>query len=65
MTPKSAKRFSDQVMRKMEGMTPKSAKRFWDRVMRFSRTNAFVCPEATRDARSMVLAMLMPQPEKA
>jgi hypothetical protein len=49
----------------MEGMTPKSAKRFWDRVMRFSRTNAFVCPEAMRDARSMVLAMLMPQPEKA
>jgi hypothetical protein len=58
MIPKSAKRFSDQVMRKMERMIRKSAKRF-------SRTNAFVCPEDMRKARSMVLATLMPQPEKA
>ena len=60
MTPKSAKRFSDQVMRQENRMTPKSAKRFSDRVMRqgnrmtpksaerFSRTNAFVCPEVMR-----------------
>jgi hypothetical protein len=34
MTPKSARRFSDQVMRKNESMTPKSAQRFSDRVVR-------------------------------
>jgi hypothetical protein len=34
MTPKSAKRFLDQVMRNTDRMTPKSAKRFSDQVMR-------------------------------
>jgi hypothetical protein len=34
MTPKSAKRFSDRVMRNTDRMTPKSAKRFSDQVMR-------------------------------
>jgi hypothetical protein len=34
MTPKSAQRFSDHVMRKEERMTPKSAQRFFDEIMR-------------------------------
>jgi hypothetical protein len=34
MIPKSAKRFSDQIMRQEERMIPKSAKRFLDRIMR-------------------------------
>jgi len=33
MTPKSAKRFSDNVMLKNKSMTPKSVKRFSDNVM--------------------------------
>jgi hypothetical protein len=34
MTPKSAKRFSDQVTRQKKRMTPKSVWRFSDQVMR-------------------------------
>jgi polyhydroxyalkanoate synthesis regulator phasin len=46
MTPKSAKRFSDQVMRKIKRMTPKSAKRFSDQVMRkIKRMIAGQCSE--------------------
>jgi len=33
MTPKSAKRFSDQVLRRKYCMTPKGVKRFSDQVM--------------------------------
>jgi hypothetical protein len=77
MTPKSATRFSDQVMRQEKRMTPKSAGRFSDQVMRqknrmtpksagrFSRTNAFVCPEVMLRAKLMTLARLMSQLEKA
>jgi hypothetical protein len=34
MMPKSAKRFSDHIMRQDTGMMPKSAKRFSDNTMR-------------------------------
>jgi len=34
MIPKSAQRFSDQIMRKMKRMIPKSAKRFSGQIMR-------------------------------
>jgi hypothetical protein len=34
MIPKSAERFSDQIMRKRNVMIPKSAERFSDQIMR-------------------------------
>jgi polyhydroxyalkanoate synthesis regulator phasin len=41
MTPKSAKRFLDQVMHQKRSMTPKSAKRFLDQVMRQKKSMTF------------------------
>jgi hypothetical protein len=40
MMPKSAKRFSDNIMRKKEGMMPKSVKRFPDDIKREMEDNA-------------------------
>jgi hypothetical protein len=50
MTPKSAKRFLDQVMRNIDRMTPKSAKRFSDRVKRKAKRMMLAPPPPLKKA---------------